>query len=149
MKPTNLLWSCATGLALLGTAPAKTSAAIPPDYPNVVVTNSGEAAPGNLIGTVGGGGPDGSRTYYVILDNTGTNLVSASTTNVLLRFVTPQGFATATDASGWRFKDERLEIVDTVATFGYGLENQGYGLDPHDVKLLPNGHALVLGIESR
>src|SRR5213594_204474 len=100
MKTQNLLWSCATALALLGTASPKTSAAIPSDYPYVVVTNSGGAAPGNLIGTIGGGGPDGTRTYYVILDNTGTNIVSASTSNVLLRFVTPQGFATAADASG-------------------------------------------------
>src|SRR5437667_8376406 len=113
MKTKDLLLSCAIALALLGTAPAKTSAALPLDYPYVVVTNSGGAAPGNLIGTLGGGGPDGTRTYYVILDNTGTNLVSGSPTNVLLRFVTPQGFATATDASGeafgFRFKDERLE----------------------------------------
>src|SRR5580765_2058500 len=113
MKTKNLLLACATALALLGTAPAKTSAALPSGYPYIVVTNSGEAAPGNLIGTLGGGGFGGSSTYYVILDNTGTNLVYASTTNMLLRYVTPQGFATATDASGWRFKDERLEIVDT------------------------------------
>src|SRR5438093_245475 len=132
MKTKNLLLSCACALALLGMAPAKTSAAIPSDYPYVVVTNGGGAAPGNLIGTIGGGGHDGDRTYYVILDNTGTNLVSASTTNMLLRFVTPQGFATTSD-TGWRFKDESLEIVDTFTTLG------GYGLDAHDVKLLPNG----------
>src|SRR5205823_1726865 len=99
---------CAAALTVLGTVPATISAAVPADYPYLVVTNSGGAAPGNLIGTIGGGGLDGTRTYYVVLDNTGTNLLSASTTNVLLRFVTPQGFATATDASGFRFKDERL-----------------------------------------
>ncbi|MBI5383112.1 MAG: aryl-sulfate sulfotransferase [Verrucomicrobia bacterium] len=142
MKITNLLLSSATALALLGTAAPKTSAAVPPNYPYVVVTNSGGAAPGNLIGTLGGGGPDGTRTYYVILDNTGTNLVFASTTNVLFRFVTPQGYATATDGSGFCFKDERLQIVDTFTTLGYGL-------DYHDVKLLPNGHALLLGAEVR
>jgi hypothetical protein len=138
----DLLLSGAIALALVGTAPLKTFSALPVGYPNVVVTNSGGAAPGSLIGTLGGGGPDGSRTYYVILDNTGTNLVYASTTNVLFRFVTPQGFATAQDAAGFRFKDERLQIVDTFATMEYGL-------DPHDVKLLPNGHALLLGSEAR
>jgi len=74
MNSKNLLLSCAAALALLGTAPAKTSAALPPGYPYVVVTNSGAAATGNLIGTIGGGGPDGTGTYHVILDNTGTNL---------------------------------------------------------------------------
>src|SRR2546422_11303226 len=98
MKMKNLLLSSA--LALLGTAPPKTSAAIPSDYPYVVVTNGGGAAPGNLIGTIGGGGSDGTRTYYVILENTGSTLVSAGTPNLPLRYVTPQGFATATDASG-------------------------------------------------
>src|ERR1051326_5611857 len=117
-----LLLSCATALALFSTFPPKISAAIPSDYPSIVVTNSSGAAPGNVIGTIGGGGTDGSRTYYVILDNTGTNLVYASTTNVLLRFVTPQGFVTAQDSSGFRFKDEQLEIVDTFTTLGYGLD---------------------------
>jgi hypothetical protein len=142
VKTKDLLLSGAIALALVGTAPLKTFSALPPGYPYVVVTNSGGSAPGNLIGTLGGGGPDGTRTYYVILDNTGTNLVYASTTNVLLRFVTPQGFATAQDAAGFRFKDERLQIVDTFGTLEYGL-------DPHDVKLLPNGHALLLGGEAR
>ena len=140
----NLLFSCATALALSCLIPPKSFSAVPADYPYVVVTNSGGAAPGNLIGTLGGGGPDGTRTYYVILDNTGTNPVYASTTNVLWRFVTPQGFATdqSATAAGIRFKDERLAVVDTFTTLGYGL-------DTHDVKLLPNGHALLLGAESR
>jgi hypothetical protein len=141
VKTKDLLLAGAAALALLGTAP-KSPGAFPSDYPFVVVTNSGGAAPGNLIGTIGGGGPDGSRTYYVILDNTGTNAVFASPTNVLLRYVTPQGFATATDGAGFRFKNERIEIVDTFTTLGYGL-------DTHDVKVLPNGHALVLGAEGR
>ena len=140
MNRKHWLLSCATTLALLGTALTRSFAAAPPAYPDVVVTNSGGATPGSLIGTIGGGG-DGTKTYYVILDNTGTNILSASTSNVLLRYVTPQGFATATDSSGWRFKDETLNIVDTFTTLGYGL-------DSHDVKLLPNGHALVLGSEA-
>lgn len=119
---------------------ANAFAAIPSDYPKVVATNRGGAAPGYLIGAIGGG--NGSQTYYVVLDNSGTNLVYASTTNALLRFMTPQGFATTTDGGSFRFADESLETVDAFTAIGYNL-------DTHDVKLLPNGHALVLGIESR
>ena len=116
---------------------------VPADYPYVVVTNGGGTAPGDLIGNFGGRTADGTKTYYVVLDNTGTNLIYANSTNVLLRFVTPQGFVTATDSSGFRFKDESLtNIVDTSTMLGYTL-------DTHDVKLLPNGHSLVFGTEVR
>src|SRR5436305_1970306 len=108
----NLLLYWALALAFPGTVPLKILAAtIPPDYPRVVVTNSAAAAPGNVIGTLGAG-DDGTKTYYVILDNTGTNLLYGSTSNTLLRFVTPQGFLTAADTSAWRFKDEQVQIVD-------------------------------------
>jgi hypothetical protein len=115
---------------------------IPADYPYLVVTNSGGAAPGHLIGNIAGRTADGTKVYYVILDNTGTNLIFASKTNTLLRFVTPQGFATATETAGFRFKDETLNVVDTFTTLGYTLDN-------HDVKLFPNGHSLVFGSEVR
>ncbi len=119
------------------------AAFIPSDYPYVVVTNGGGTAPGDLIGNFGGRNADGTKTYYVVLDNTGTNLIYANSTNVLMRFVTPQGFVTATDSSGFRFKDESLtNVVDTSTTLGYTL-------DTHDVKLLPNGHTLVFGSEVR
>ena len=65
---------------------------LPFTFPYLVVTNSGGAAPGQLIGNIGGRTADGTRTTYVILDNTGTNAIYSSTTNTLHRFVTPQGF---------------------------------------------------------
>ena len=46
---------------------------IPSDYPYIVVTNTGGAAPGDLIGNIDGRTADGTKLYYVILDNTGTN----------------------------------------------------------------------------
>src|SRR5262245_16264638 len=139
----SLLLSFVTLLVMFAVAPPKASAAIaiPPDYPYVVATNSVGASPGTWIGTRGGGVSDSSTTYYVILDNTGTNLLYASATNVLLRYVTPQGFSTDSP-SGFRFKDEGLGVVDEFTTLGYAL-------DSHDVKLLPNGHALLLGQENR
>ena len=48
--------------------------------------------PGDLIGNIDGRTADGTKLYYVVLDNTGTNALFASKTNTLYRFVTPQGF---------------------------------------------------------
>jgi hypothetical protein len=116
---------------------------IPSDYPYIIVTNLGGAAPGSLLGNIGGRTADGTRLYYVVLDNTGTNLFYANKTNVILRFSTPQGLVTATDTNGFRFKDESItNIVDSSITVGYPL-------DTHDVKLFPNGHSFVFGSEVR
>ena len=110
---------------------------IPSDYPYLVVTNLGGAAPGDIIGNIGGRTADGTKLYYVVLDNTGTNLLYANKTNTILRFVTPQGFLTATDTNGFRFKDETVtNIVATTTTLGYTL-------DTHDVKMFPNGHSFA------
>jgi len=118
---------------------------IPSTYPYIVITNSGAAAPGNLIGNVGGRNADGTRTTYLILDNTGTNLLYSSTSNVILRFGTPQGYIvdSTTSPSMFRFKDETLTNVADYTT------TSGYTLDTHDVKLFPNGHSLVFGTEVR
>jgi hypothetical protein len=112
------------------------------DYPYIVVTNNGGAAPGNLIGSIGGRTGDGTKLYYVILDNTGTNALFASKTNTLARFVTPQGFDAVAGAGVFSLKDETLSTVDSFTTLGYTL-------DTHDMKVLPNGHALVFGTEVR
>ena len=113
---------------------------IPSDYPYIVVTNNGGAAPGDLIGNIDGRNADGTKLYYVVLDNTGTNALFASKTNTLYRFVTPQGFDAVAAAGGFNLKDETFSNVDSVTTLGYTL-------DSHDMKLLPNGHALLFGTE--
>jgi hypothetical protein len=115
---------------------------MPSDYPYIVVTNSGGAAPGSLIGNIDGRTGDGTKLYYVVLDNTGTNALFANKTNTLYRFVTPQGFDAVTGTNAFNFKDETFNVVDTFTTLGYTLDN-------HDVKLLPNGHALIFGTEVR
>jgi len=118
------------------------AAFLPADYPYLVVTNNGGAAPGNLIGNIDAHAADGTSRYYVILDNTGTNAVFASKTNTLSRFVTPQGFDAVPGGGVFTMKDETLSGVDSFTTLGYTL-------DTHDMKLLPNGHALVFGTEVR
>jgi len=115
---------------------------IPADYPYIVVTNNGGAAPGDLIGSLGGRTAEGTRLYYVVLDNTGTNALFASKATTLSRFVTPQGFDAVPGGGVFSLKDETLTSVDSFTTLGYTL-------DTHDMKLLPNGHALVFGTEVR
>src|SRR6516162_10267466 len=65
------------------------------DFPYVIVTNRGTVAPGSLIGNIAGRTADGTKLYYIVLDNTGTNILYANKTNVILRFGTPQGLVTA------------------------------------------------------
>jgi hypothetical protein len=115
---------------------------LPSDYPYIVVTNNGGAAPGDLIGNIDGRTADGTKLYYVILDNTGTNVLFASKTNALYRFVTPQGLDAVFSGGSFILKDETLSNVDSVSTLGYTM-------DGHDMKLLPNGHALLFGTEVR
>ncbi len=115
---------------------------IPFNYPYVVVTNRPGMAPGQLIGNIGGRTADGTRTTYVILDNTGTNALFSSTTNTLHRYVTPQGFDAVAGSGRFQLKDETLNVVDSVTTLGPTL-------DTHDIELWPNGHTLLFGQEFR
>jgi Arylsulfotransferase (ASST)/Ser-Thr-rich glycosyl-phosphatidyl-inositol-anchored membrane family/Divergent InlB B-repeat domain len=115
---------------------------IPSDYPYIVVTNNGGAAPGDLVGNIDGRTADGTKLYYVVLDNTGTNALYANKTNTLYRFVTPQGFDAVAGAGDFNLKNETISVVDSFTTLGYTVDN-------HDMKLLPNGHALVFGSEVR
>src|SRR5258706_1445937 len=112
------------------------------DYTYLVTTNNGGAAPGNLIGNVDGRTADGTKLYYVVLDNSGTNLVFANKTNTLYRFVTPQGFDAVSGAGSFNLKDETFSVVGQFSTVGYTL-------DTHDMNLLPNGHSLLFGTEVR
>lgn len=128
--------------ALLAATCLTATAQLPSDFPIINVTNSGGAAPGNLIGNIGGRTADGTKLYYVVLDNTGTNAIFANKTNTLYRFVTPQGYDAVSDTTGFHFKDETITVVGSVAPLGYTP-------DGHDIKLLPNGHALLFGEEVR
>ena len=114
----------------------------PSDFPIVVVTNGGGTAPGSLIGNIAGRTGDGTKLYYVVLDNTGTNIIFSSKTNTIHRFMTPQGLDAVGATGAFNLKNETLNVVDTLSTLGYTL-------DTHDVKLLPNGHSFVFGTEVR
>jgi len=115
---------------------------VPADFPYLVVTQNGETAPGEFIGNIDGGTNDSTRPYYVVLDNSATRPLFASATNVLHRNVTPQGFDAVATTAAFTLKDETFGVVES-------LQPLGYNLDQHDMKLLPNGHALLFGTEVR
>ena len=56
----------------------------------------------------------GTKLYYVVLDNTGTNALYESKTNTLYRFVTPQGFDAVSGTGVFNLKDETISLVDSV-----------------------------------
>jgi hypothetical protein len=112
------------------------------DYPFLVITNSAGAAPGSWIGNIDGRNADGTKLYYVVLDNSATNALYANKTNAIYRFTTPQGFDAVGSGGNFVLKDETISPVDSVTSLGYTL-------DTHDMKLLPNGHALIFATELR
>ena len=120
---------------LLAFAGSKAAAQLPANFPKLVISSNGPVAPGCFIGTLGAKG-SATNNYNVVLDNSGTPIYWTPFTN-LWRTVTASGLI-AESAKGWNLKDESFTITDKFA-----------GSDGHDFKLLPNGHALILGNESR
>jgi len=114
---------------------------LPEDFPEIIITKTDEAAPGVFIGTVGQGF---FNMYNVVLDSSGYPLFY-SKTQKLSRFVQPNGFIAVGDfwTGAFDFKDETFATVDSISM------TQGYTVDTHDVKLLPNGHVLLMGKEVR
>ena len=67
-----------------------------------------------MIGNIDGRTADGTKLYYVVLDNTGTNILYANKTNALYRFVTPQGFDAVAGTGNFNLKDET--IIRSIAS---------------------------------
>jgi hypothetical protein len=120
-----------TVLTLLG-AYTNSNAQLPPSFPTLVISSNGPVAPGEFIGTLGAKG-SATNNFNVVLDNSGIPLYETPFTN-LWRAVTPCGLIAEAASENWLLKDETFTVVDT---FPHG--------DGHDFKLLPNGHALILG----
>ncbi|MCX6875837.1 MAG: aryl-sulfate sulfotransferase [Verrucomicrobia bacterium] len=138
MKKLGML--CLSVLAPLGAATTVT-AALPADFPNLVVTGSGPVAPGSFIGTLGRPG-NSPICYNVVLDNAGVPIYYNKST-VLWRAVTPCGFIAEKTNTGWDLKDESFTVKDSFNNA------TGGGFNGHDVDVLPNGHALIMAGEKR
>jgi hypothetical protein len=110
----------------------------PAGFPEIVVTQNGAPAPGVFIGSV----TQGFNVFYVILDNSGYPLY-VSKTQPLSSFVQPNGLVAIAVLGVVNLKDETLTRLDSFTM------TPGCTVDSHDVKLLTNGHALLIGKETR
>lgn len=137
-----LNWSAAVvSAAILAWSIPVASAQVPPDFPALVISSNGPVAPGVFIGTVGWKGT-ATNAYEVVLDHSATPLY-CNPTQMLWRAVAPCGLIAEKGNNLWALKDETFAVVNTYAAAN------GYGLDGHDFKLLPNGDALILESENR
>ena len=138
-----LLWS------LLVPASPKAFAAdpndvLPDDFPEFIITQNGDTAPGYLKGSVNST-VEGVGRYFLIMDNAGTP-VFYSKTQSLGELLCNGLFAYRTELEGrtkkytWFLQGTDFNDVDS---FQMG---NGYLADNHDFQLLPNGHVLSYSI---
>jgi len=112
---------------------------LPDDFPELVVTQRGPTAPGVFIGWLGWWVVD----YYVVLDQSGFPLFYSKTDAISYPDVMSNGLISAPAPRGYTLKDETFTVVDSFQM------SEGYGVNIHDFKVLPNGHALIIGTYRR
>jgi hypothetical protein len=127
----------AAGLSLVG-LPA--CAQVPANFPAMVISSNGPVAPGDFIGTLGWKGSV-TNVFETVLDASGAPLYN-NATQMLWRAVAPNGLIAEKENTSWALRDETFNVVGSYAV------GNGYGLDGHDFKLLPNGDALILETEN-
>lgn len=116
---------------------------LPSDFPRVVITDNGGAAPGVFIGSFGTKGT-AATSYDAILDNSG-RVLFYGTPDTLSECVMLNGLIAVRDdaINGYVLRDESLAVVDSFSVGG------DYTVDGHGFELLCNGHALLMGSETR
>lgn len=115
---------------------------LPLSFPHITSTVYGGTAPGRIfladIYTTG----TGYSPYLMILDDSGAPVFYRQMGALCLDFkLQPTGVLTYFDASASAFyaMDSNYVVVDSFRCAN------GYATDPHELLLLPNGHALLLG----
>jgi hypothetical protein len=139
MKVKRIIMICLVLMTLTGLWYNKVYGELPEDFPEFIITQYGETAPGVLIGWLGWWAVD----YYVVLDQSGYPLFYSKTEDMSYPGVMPNGLISAPAVRGFSLKDESFTIVDSFQMRG------DYHVDIHDFKVLPNGHALILGTYQR
>ncbi len=116
------------------------SSSPPPDFPHINISQSGATAPGYLFLATNGSPSSGS--YLMIVDDGGNPVWCRKTDSWCLDFkIQPTGQLTYLDMGRDQFYvlDATYSVVDSVSC------GNGYLTDWHELRLLPNGHALILG----
>ena len=120
---------------------------LPEDWPEFIIIQEGQTAPGYLVGNVSSQIED-VGSYSLVLDNSGYP-IAYSKTQSYGGLVINGLLSSRSEIPGMKKKYEwflRSESSDFVDIFQMG---NGYLADSHDFQLLPNGHALMLCYDTR
>jgi len=116
---------------------------LPADFPSVTVTHADNPSPGCLfLSNMTMGSGSANSPYIMILDNSGAPVFYRSTRDECTDFkVQPNGLITYMDSYLHCFLalDSSYAVVDTFRC------GNGYPTNWHELRILPDGHALILG----
>ena len=116
---------------------------LPPDFPTITSTVYQPTASGSLfLCSFSFFGPN--NPYLLILDNSGAPLFYRRMPNSCYDFkVQPNGLLTYYDQTHGKFfaMDASMSEIDSFAC------GNGYSTDLHELRLLPNGHALLMSYD--
>jgi hypothetical protein len=121
-----------------------TADTLPADFPEIAANWSGTVAPGKLFAATFSFAPGAHPSYLLILDNLARPVFYRRASPQLLDFkLQPDGRLTYFDAFAGKFfaMDSSFTTIDSFAC------GNGYTTDLHELRLLPNGHALLLGLD--
>ncbi len=144
MNMKKIIMICAVIVSFLGLAHGNAQGAdpnLPDDFPEFIINQYGETAPGYVIGSVNSKNPQ-VGSYFMIMENSGKP-VFYSKSQGLGRLKCNGLFASKRNIPGMRKKVtwHLYEDFNEVDTFKAG---NGYYADGHDFQVLPNGHVLIL-----
>jgi len=148
MNMKKIIIFCVVMVSFLGLAHGNAYGAdpcLPDDFPEFIINQYGETAPGYVIGSVNSQNPQVGK-YFMILENSG-NPVFYSKKGGLGELICNGLFTRKREIPGQNKKfthhlyDEDGKEVDI---FQMG---NGYLADDHDFQILPNGHALMLSYD--
>jgi hypothetical protein len=118
------------------------TAQVPPDFPEITVSTLHDPAPGYIFMSNFTFDTTIENTpYLMVLDNSGWPVHALPAENALnLDFkLQPDGFVTYNDMAHFIRLDPGLAPVDTFRA------GNGWFTDSHELRILPDGHALLLG----
>jgi hypothetical protein len=149
MNMKKIIIICAVIVSFLGLAHGNAygvDPCLPDDFPEFIINQYGETAPGYVIGSVNSRN-NNVGSYFMILENSGnpvfyskTQSLGGLTCNGLFEYRRP--IPGENKKFTWYLHDEDFNDVDS---FQMG---NGQLADNHDFQILPNGHALMFSYSS-
>jgi hypothetical protein len=116
---------------------------LPKDFPALTVSTSTNPSPGNLFlsNAIFSFSNIVSTPYLMIVDNTCAPVFYREMESICFDFkVQPNGLLT--------YWSDIFSVLDSTYTLIKTIKcKNGYATDPHELQLLPNGHALLMGFD--